>query len=71
MTVDGVKPPDIKSFLKVMTARAREISDLRDAVLALPEVRVGKVDAVRRAIESGTYVVDPLKIAQKMIEEIR
>ena len=48
----------------------KEIRDLVDAVLALPDVRWEKVAAIRTAIESGTYVVDPAKIAQKMIDEI-
>lgn len=53
------------------SGRASEIDDLVDAVRALPDVRVDKVAAIRKAIESGTYVVDAAKIAQKMIEEIR
>lgn len=54
-----------------LSGRAREIRDLVDAVNALPDVRLDKVAAVRKAIESGTYRVDASKIAQKMIDEIR
>ncbi len=54
-----------------LSGRAREIGDLVDAVNALPDVRLDKVAAVRKAIESGTYVVDPARIAQRMIDEIR
>ena len=53
------------------SGRTREIADLIDAVRALPDVRFDKVAAIRKAIESGTYVVDAAKVAQKMIEEIR
>ncbi len=53
------------------SGRAREVSDLVAAVRALPDVRHDKVAAIRRAIESGTYVVDATKVAQKMIDEIR
>lgn len=52
------------------SGRALEIRDLVDAVRALPDVRDDKVAAIRQAIESGTYVVDAAKIAQKMIDEI-
>ncbi len=46
-----------------------EIAMLVEAVRALPDVRLEKVAAVRKAIESGTYVVDARKVAQKMIDE--
>lgn len=71
MTLEGDKPPENKHFRKFGAARAKEISDLKDAVRALPEVRLDKVAAIRKAIESGTYVVDAAKIAQRMIDEIR
>lgn len=51
--------------------RAQEIRDLLDAVRALPDVRVGKVTALKMAIESGTYVVNAAGVAQRMIDEIR
>ena len=70
MTVDGNKPPGNKYFGKLGAARAREIGDLVDAVSALPDVRFDKVAAIRKAIRSGTYVVDSAKIAQRMIDEI-
>ncbi len=52
-------------------ARQVEIRELVAAVRALPDVRFDKVEAIRKAIESGTYVVDARKVAQKMIDEIR
>ncbi len=51
--------------------RALEIRDLVEAVRALPDVRHDKVAALKKAIESGTYVVNAAKVAQKMIDEIR
>ncbi len=53
-----------------MAGRQMEIDELVDAVRALPDVRVDKVEAIRTAIESGTYVVDARKVAEKMIEEL-
>ncbi len=47
-----------------------EIGMLVEAVRALPDVRLDKVAAIRKEIESGTYVVDARKVAQKMIDEI-
>lgn len=54
-----------------LSGRAQEIGDLIDAVRALPDVRLDKVAAIRKAIESGTYVVNAEKVARKMIDEIR
>lgn len=51
--------------------RDAEVRELVDAVRALPDVRRDKVAAIRKAIESGTYVVDSLRVAGKMIDEIR
>lgn len=65
MKADGRKP-----HVVVDVRRAKEIDDLREAVRALPEVRTEKVTAVKKAIESGTYVVDAAKIAQRMIDEM-
>ncbi len=60
-----------KPWEVVGAGRQAEIRELVDAVRLLPEVRFDRVAAIRRAIESGTYVVDARKVAQKMIAEIR
>ncbi len=51
--------------------REAEVAELVEAVRALPDVRLDKVAAIRKAIESGTYVVDARKVAGKMLEELR
>ncbi len=71
MTVNGRKTPGNNHLRKVWAERAMEIDAMVDAVRALPDVRLDKVAAVRKAIESGTYVVDAAKVAQRMIDEIR
>ena len=58
-----VKPGD-----KVeISSRAKELAAL---INQLPEVRTDKVEAIKDAIESGEYKVDPLKVANRIIEEI-
>ncbi len=81
MTIYGKKPPEDKDFRRRwesggigpgrLAGRALEVRDLVDAVRALPDVRHDKVAALKESIESGTYVVDAVKIAQRMIDEIR
>ena len=49
-------------------ARARHRAD--QAVRAAPEVRAEKVAELQRQIESGTYPVEPRRIAQKLLEHL-
>ncbi len=50
--------------------REAEVAELVEAVRALPDVRRDKVASLRKAIESGTYVVDAREVAGRMLEEI-
>ncbi len=36
----------------------------------MPEIRTDKVEALKKAIQEGSYQVDSLKIAGKILEEI-
>ena len=41
---------------------------LADRAMTLPEIRLGKVDALRRRLASGTYVVDASQVARAIVE---
>ena len=53
-----------------LSGRAKEIADLVAAARALPDVRTEKVTEIKERIDAGNYVVDPAKIAKRMIDEI-
>ena len=53
-----------------LSVNAKELSDIMSAVNRLPDVRTEKVAGIRGRIDSGNYVVDPVEIARKMIDEI-
>ncbi|RME67977.1 MAG: flagellar biosynthesis anti-sigma factor FlgM [Nitrospirae bacterium] len=53
-----------------LSDKARKVEELRKAVDAVPEVRQDRVQALKRAIQEGTYRIDAEKIAQKMLEEL-
>ena len=53
-----------------LSVNAKELADLMSAVNRLPDVRTEKVAGIRGQIDSGKYVVDPVQIARKMIDEI-
>jgi len=53
-----------------LSGNAKELGDIMSAVNRLPEVRTEKVAGIRDRIDSGKYVVDPVEIARKMVDEI-
>lgn len=74
---EGVSPPERPgegsrpaSDRVDLSTRGRELSDLVRASGNLPEVRVDKVEAVTKAIKGGTYTIDPLKVAKRILDEL-
>jgi len=53
-----------------LSVKAKELGDIMSAVNRLPDVRTEKVAGIRGRIASGKYVVDPVEIARKMVDEI-
>ena len=52
-----------------LSGKAKEMGDLKKLIHELPEIRTDKIEDLKRSIDNGTYTVDPLKIAGKIIEE--
>ena len=50
-----------------LTDTARQLQDLEAQVASQPVVDSQRVNAVRDAIDNGTFTVDPARIADKMI----
>jgi negative regulator of flagellin synthesis FlgM len=53
-----------------LSGKAKELDELKQVIQQMPEIRTDKVAALRKAIEDGSYQVDSLKIAGKILEEI-
>jgi negative regulator of flagellin synthesis FlgM len=53
-----------------ISSRTKEIEELKQVINQLPDIRADKVKAIRNAIEEGTYKVDSLKIAGKILDEL-
>lgn len=49
---------------------SKEMQTAEDSVASVPDIRQEKVDAIKQAVESGSYEIDPGKIADKMIGSI-
>lgn len=50
--------------------QGKEVADLMARLEKIPNVREEKIDAIRQAIQSGTYEVDARKIAEKILNEL-
>jgi len=53
-----------------LSGKAKEINELKRIISDLPETRSDRIEALKKAIESGNYTIDAQKIAQKMLEEL-
>jgi flagellar biosynthesis anti-sigma factor FlgM len=49
-------------------ADGAELSELSDAVATALDSNHQKVEALRQQVSNGTYVIDPQKVAEKMLE---
>jgi negative regulator of flagellin synthesis FlgM len=53
-----------------LSGKAKEINELKRFINDLPEIRSDRVDALKKAIDSGDYNIDAKKIAEKILEEL-
>lgn len=51
-----------------LSSRGRELHGALTRVKAAPDVRAEKIAEVRRRLESGTYVIDPTRIARGILD---
>jgi negative regulator of flagellin synthesis FlgM len=52
-----------------LSGDSTNVQNLTTKALELPEVRQGKVEALRAAIKNGDYKIEPGKIAEAMIQQ--
>jgi len=67
---NDVEKADAEKDKISLSGKAKEISEFKTAIDQLPDVRTDRVDAVKQAIDTGTYNIDARKIAQKILEEL-
>jgi negative regulator of flagellin synthesis FlgM len=53
-----------------LSGKAKEISELKTLIDQLPDIRMDKVEEIKKAIDSGNYNIDARKIAEKILEEM-
>ena len=52
-----------------LSGKAREMDQLKEIINQMPEIRSEKIEALKKSIAEGSYIVDASKIAKRMIEE--
>jgi negative regulator of flagellin synthesis FlgM len=52
-----------------ISGRTKEIEALKEVINQMPEVRIDRIDALRKSIQAGTYKVDSELIAGLILEE--
>jgi len=57
-------PPDRVNI----TGAARTLAALQDAIAASPEIDMKRVDQLRQSVDRGTYVPNPAKIADRLLQ---
>ena len=53
-----------------LSGKAQEINELKALINELPDIRIDKVEQLKKAIDTGFYNIDSYKVAEKMLEEI-
>lgn len=65
-SVDTVKSND-----KIdISSRGKEVSELIAAIKKLPETRDDRINELKKAIETGNYNENTLKVAEKILAEL-
>ena len=52
-----------------LSGKAKELDALKKIIQQMPEIRTDKVEALKKAIQEGTYQVDSFQVAGKILEE--
>jgi negative regulator of flagellin synthesis FlgM len=54
-----------------LSTRKTEIDKLKKTVESMPDVRAEKVEALKQQLADGSYRVDGVKVAQKILENFK
>lgn len=64
-----VEAGDISGAKSEISGKAKEMAQAKSIAAAAPDVREGKIEALRAKILAGKYKVDSEAIADKMVDE--
>jgi len=67
---EGAQKAEINKDIISLSGRSKEISELMGLIEKLPDIRMDKVEELKKAIDAGNYNFNTLKVAEKILEEI-
>lgn len=67
---DNANKADDSKDKITLSGKAKEINELKNIISDLPDIRADRVDAIKKALDAGTYNMDAMNVAGKMLEEI-
>ena len=67
---EGAQKTDSNKDKITLSGKAKDISELMGLIEQLPDIRTDKVEELKKAIDTGYYNFDSLKVAEKILEEI-
>ncbi len=67
---DNANKADDSKDKITLSGKAKEINELKSLISDLPDIRTDRVDAIKKALDAGTYNLDAMNVAGKMLEEI-
>lgn len=53
-----------------LSGRAKEISELKSLIERLPEIRTDRVEELKKAVDTGSYNIDSMKVAERILQEL-
>ena len=62
-------PAPAADDLVEISSTSREIGELKNALSAVPDVNLQKVESIRGAIEEGSYHVESEKLAKRVVDQ--
>lgn len=66
----GVRETSMRQDRVQLSDRYHEVNLAKQVTMESEDIRTAKVEELRKQINSGTYVVQPEKLAEKMLGEI-
>ena len=67
---DNANKSDDSKDKITLSGKAKEISEIKSLLSDYPEIRTDRVDAIKKAIDTGSYEIDTMAVAKKILEEM-
>lgn len=67
---DNANKSDNSKDKITISGKTKNINEIKSLLDNYPEIRMDRIDVIKKAIDSGLYNIDTKALARKMLEEI-